>query len=107
MELVTCSSEGGVVPVGQDCPGTTWGEQEELNGRRSESDQRFSTFFISRHINELLKFCSTPQNIFFGNLTKKKKGITVIHSHQMAIVTAVATFLADKLRKKKSVPLTN
>ena len=31
----------------------------------------------------------------------------MIHSHQMAIVTAVATFLADKLRKKKSVPLTN
>lgn len=33
--------------------------------------QRFPTFFIAWHINQLLKFYGIPENIFFADMTKE------------------------------------
>ena len=69
-------------------------------------EKRFSIFHLMAHRNELLKFCGTPSNIFFADLSKRNR-YNLIHSHQRAIVTlAVVIFLFDYLREKRSMPLT-
>ena len=76
-----------------------WGIDQMMDVR-----QQFPTFFISWH--KLLKFCGTPKNTFFSDLTKKIS-IILIHSHQSVIMLAVVIFfLFDNLREKRSVALT-
>ena len=44
----------------------------EMPSKIQATHEAFSTFFISRHIHELLKVHSTTQNVGFANLTKIK-----------------------------------
>ena len=47
------------------------------------------------------------KNIVFADLTKKKRGVILVRSHQMAVVVlaVVIFFLFDHLRGKRWVPL--
>ena len=55
------------------------------------------------YINELLKFCGTPKNITFVNLTNKI-GLILIRSYQAAIVVlAVVIFFFNLTVKGKEV----
>ena len=80
----------------------------------------FNLFHLMAHMDQVLKFCSTPRNIFLAYL--KRTGIILIHikiavlvvltflldSMKMVIaVLVVVTFLFDSMKKKRSVPLTN
>ena len=58
------------------------------------------------HINDLLKFCNTPKNIFFADLTKKID-VILIHSHwtTTVVLASVFFFLFDNLKEKRSGPL--
>lgn len=66
--------------------------------------QLFSTFFISRHINELLKLCGVPKSIIFANL-KEESGNFDFHTRGYCCVVC-CHFLSDNWREKRSMPLT-
>ena len=66
--------------------------------------QLFSTFFISRHINELLKLCGVPKSIIFANL-KEESGNFDFHTRGYCCVVC-CHFLSDNRREKRSMPLT-
>ena len=58
------------------------------------------------HINQLLKFCGTPENIFFCQTDKKV--IILIHSHWTAtVVLAVVIFLFANQRERGQCPRLN
>ena len=64
----------------------------------------FNLFHLMAHT-YITKIPWHTKNTLFANLTKNI-GIILIHSQQMGIVVLAVVILFDKLRKKRSVPLT-
>ena len=54
--------------------------------------QWFSTFFISWHINWILKFCGTPKICFFANLTKNRHNFDSFTPIAFVILAVVICF---------------
>ena len=65
----------------------------------------FHLIHLMAHRNSLLKFCSTPKNIFFANLTKKKKSdFDSFTLDGYNCVSCCHFFLFDSLREKGQCP---
>ena len=87
----------------------SWDSELCVSSHHTQSHRAaiFNLLHLMAHINELLKSCGTPQNIFFADLTKQI-GIILIHSHRTAIVVlAVVIFVFDDLREKRHCPWLN
>ena len=66
-----------------------------------QSSQWYSTFFyLLTNTNYLLKFCGTPENMFFADLTNKIGVIWFIHTGWLLLYWLLL-FLFDNLMDKK------
>ena len=86
MDKSVTDSFHSVLPRDTETSRTTAYDQEFVYCSNSQP------FYLIAHINELGKFCSTPQNMYFCH-SDEKLGIILVHSHWTAItVLAVDIF---------------
>ena len=102
----------GSIPGQGTCPGCRFGPHSAHKRETTYECFSLTSMFLFPSLSSFLslslkikKFCGTPKHTLFANLTKKIKGIILIHSHQKAIVLGVVIFKFDNPRQKGSMPL--